>query len=275
MRYPIKKIQKEIAKKEQRAGKKLSKIGRRKVAQRVIQRTKIRNRAIAMLAALGITVGGVQGLLTDGNNTKMPDNRQHIEMENEEKPVINKKEAYLKELHVDVEQQPIENQQQEEIDTHIIDQILEAYNGNLLEQAEIDKNDLGIIKQTIVADGHMIRETSQEGEISYIEDYSKMQLEDNQEWVGGSVIDSTYILVDTEHNNTIAGIGSISGDLYEIDVEKVKAGDNRTEYVKNEQTYAGLPEGVELEEVYENFSNYYEERLVNIQQAEKNEGMEI
>ena len=275
MRYPIKKIQKEIAKKEQRAGKKLSKIGRRKVAQRVIQRTKIRNRAIAMLAALGITVGGVQGLLTDGNNTKTPDNRQHIEMENEENPVINKKEAYLKELHVDVEQQPIENQQQEEIDTHIIDQILEAYNGNLLEQAEIDKNDLGIIKQTIVADGHMIRETSQEGEISYIEDYSKMQLEDNQEWVGGSAIDSTYILVDTEHNNTIAGIGSISGDLYEIDVEKVKAGDNRTEYVKNEQTYAGLPEGVELEEVYENFSNYYEERLVNIQQAEKNEGMEI
>lgn len=275
MRYPIKKIQKEIAKKEQRAGKKLSKIGRRKVAQRVIQRTKIRNRAIAMLAALGITVGGVQGLLTDGNNAHVLDNTKHIEMENEEISTINKKEAYLKELRFDVEQQPVENQQQEEKDIHIIDQILEAYNGNLLEQAEIDKDDLGIIKQMIVADGHMIRETSPEGEISYIEDYSKMKLEDNQEWVVGGAIDNTYILVDTKHNNTIAGIGSIRGELYEIDVEKVKAADNRTEYVKNEQTYPGLPENVELEEVYENFTNYFEERLENLQQAEKNEGMEI
>ena len=274
MKYPIKKIKKEIAKKEKSTGRKLSEKGRRKVAQKVIRRTKMRNRLIATLAALGITVGGAQALLTDGNQANQPENKTNIEMDNQKNVTNNKREAYLKELNVDTDQYHKDETSQEK-DTQIIDQILENYNENLLEQAKIDKDDLGIISQK---DAHLLKDFSEDGDISFVEYGSKEEygnLQEGQEWVKADDIDTIYVLVDTENNNTIAGIGAMDGGCYEIDVESVRNRSNGIEYMKNDKTYVGLPEEKDSEEVYKNFANYYQERTAAIKKAQENDGMEL
>ncbi len=215
-------------------------------------------------------------LLTDGNQVKEPDNKTNIEMDNQENTEINKREAYLQELQDMSQYDNIDVSKEQENDTKIIDQILENYNGNLLEQAEIDKEDLGIILQTYVGNGHIIKDISETGEISYIQNASKItyDLEPGQEWVEENAVGNVYILVDTEHNNTVAGIGLVEGNYCEIDVEQVRTGQNEGIYEKNDETYVGLPEGVDNAEAYKNFSNYYQERVEKQQATEKNEGME-
>lgn len=263
------KIKKEIRKKERRAGRRLSEKGRRRVAKSVVRRTKIRNRIVSILAALGITVGGVQALLPEGNNIHTQKDNTNIQMQDKENSIENKRETYLSELSVDVSKENAETLEKGK-DSKIIEKILEAYNDNLLEQAEIGKEDLGIILQNNMGEGNIIRDVSSGEKVSYIENISKStyDLEEGQKWVDADSIDDIYVLVDTEHNNTIAGIGSINGNYQEIDVEKVKGGKDNIEYVKNDRTYVGLPEEVDKDEAYESFSNYYQERTEKQQKTE-------
>ena len=270
----------EIEKIEERTQKTLSNKGREKVAQKVETRRKkrgIRKAFIAALASLGIAVGG-QALLPEGNEGE----KQETTQENET-TTNSKKESYLKELHVDVDSNVINKEEtsQEEKDTQLIDQILAAYNANLLEQAKITKDDLGIILQKDFENSPMelIREIDENGEISYIENVSKSaaDLTPNRELAEQENVGDIYVLVDTENNVPIAGIGSIEqnyvDNYYEINIENIR-GDNGIQYIQNPDTYVGIPEDIDrenaddMENAYKNFSNYYQERVNQLAEKE-------
>ena len=195
--------------------------------------------------------GGVE-LLTSGEKPEPePPSGQETDIDDEkdnEKPKTDR-EKWLEGLQV----------------TDTIDSILQEYNDNLPEEEKINKNDLGIILRENIGEGHVIQVTSGNGEISYVENpLLSGILPEGQEWVEGQDINDEYILVDTENNSTVAGMGTIDNMKTEIDVQYANFGGQ--EYVKNDETYVGLPEGVDLEEAYEDFSNYYQFRL---QQQEK------
>ena len=268
-------IDEEIERIEQNKGKRLNEKGKERATKKVeAKRTRrgIRNTIIAILGSIGIAVGG-QALLTDGNEEKQPDNKTNIEMDNESDTSHTKRDEYLQGLRDLSQYQETENLQEELSDTHIVDEILKMYNDNLLEQAKIDKDDLGIIFQDYVGEGHIIEKSSEDGEISYIEDASKVtkDLQAGESWVESNDIGHVYVLVDTEHNNTIAGIGLINEQYHEIDVEQIRNLSNGTVYEKNNQTYVGLPEEYELQDIDKNFSNYFQERQVKVEAKEKAE----
>ena len=261
-------IDEEIEKREQSRGKKLNDKGIEKAIKNVeARRTRrgIRNTIIAILGSIGIAVGG-QALLTDGNEGKQPDNKTNIEMDNESDTSTNKRDEYLQGLRDLSQYQGTENLQEELSDTYIVDEILKMYNDNLLEQAEIDKDDLGIIFQGYVEEGHIIEHRSEDGEISYLENALK-DLQAGESWVESKHIGHVYVLVDNENNNTIAGIGAIDQQYHEIDVERIRA--NGIVYEKNDQTYVGLPEEYELRDIDENFGNYFQERQVKVEEEKR------
>lgn len=112
--------------------------------------------------------------------------------------------------------------------------------------------------------------TSEDGKIDYVENpLVSGDLPEGQEWIDEQDISNEYILVDTENNSTVAGMGTIHNTKTEIDVQYASFGGQ--EYIKNDETYVGLPEGVDLEEAYEDFSDYYEFR---VQQQEKQQESE-
>ena len=264
-------IDEEIERIEQIKGKRLNEKGKEKIVKNVENRRTrrgIRNTIIAILGSIGIVVGG-QSLLTDGNEGKQPDNKTNIEMDNENTTSTTKRDEYLQELQDLSQYQDLEDSPKEIRDTRIIDEILKMYNGNLLEQAEIDKDDLGIIFQDYVGEGHIIEKHSEDGEISYIENASKTteDLQAGETWVESKDIGHIYVLVDNENNNTVAGIGAIDKAYHEIDVEQIRA--NGIVYEKNDQTYIGLPEEYELQYIDENFGNYFQDRQEKVKQEQK------
>lgn len=264
-------IDEEIERIEQIKGKRLNEKGKEKIVKNVENRRTrrgIRNTIIAILGSIGIVVGG-QSLLTDGNEGKQPDNKTNIEMDNENTTSTTKRDEYLQELQDLSQYQDLEDSPKEIRDTRIIDEILKMYNGNLLEQAEIDKDDLGIIFQDYVGEGHIIEKHSEDGEVSYIENASKTteDLQAGETWVESKDIGHIYVLVDNENNNTVAGIGAIDKAYHEIDVEQIRA--NGIVYEKNDQTYVGLPEEYELQYIDENFGNYFQDRQEKVKQEQK------
>ena len=111
-----------------------------------------------------------------------------------------------------------------------------------------------------MGEAQIFQTTSPDGEIIYVNNpLVSGILPEGQEWVEAQYIDDEYILVDTENNNTIAGIGTIHDAKTEIDVQYADFGG--TEYVKNNQTYVGIPEDMNIEEAYEDFSEYYQSRV--------------
>ena len=264
-------IDEEIERIEQIKGKRLNEKGKEKIVKNVENRRTrrgIRNTIIAILGSIGIVVGG-QSLLTDGNEGKQPDNKTNMKMDNENTTSTTKIDEYLQELQDLSQYQDLEDSQKEIRDTRIIDEILKMYNGNLLEQAEIDKDDLGIIFQDYVGEGHIIEKHSEDGEVSYIENASKTteDLQAGETWVESKDIGHIYVLVDNENNNTVAGIGAIDKAYHEIDVEQIRA--NGIVYEKNDQTYVGLPEEYELQYIDENFGNYFQDRQEKVKQEQK------
>ena len=271
-------INAEIEKIEAKTQKTLSEKGIEKVAKKVKKKRGIRGALIAIATALGI--GGVANYAT---HELLPEGKEQEKQETtqENETTINsKKESYLKELHVDVDSNAInqeETSQEEEKDTQLIDQILEAYNANLLEQAKITKDDLGIILQKDFENSPMelIRETDENGEISYIENVSKSaaDLTPNRELAEQENVGDIYVLVDTENNATIAGMGAIDDNYYEINIENIR-GDNGIQYIQNPDTYVGIPEDIDrenaddMENAYKNFSNYYQERVNQLAEKE-------
>lgn len=224
------------------------------------KRIRMKRKIVGILAALGITIGGGAALLTAGgdNEPKTP-TEQETDIDNEKDNETSKteREKFLEELQEGVGENV--NETEENLDS-VINEILEKYNANLLEQAQIDKDDLGIIHRDNMGEAQIFQTTSPDGEIIYVNNpLVSGILPEGQEWVEAQYIDDEYILVDTENQNTIAGIGTIHDAKTEIDVQYADFGG--TEYVKNNQTYVGIPEDMNIEEAYEDFSEYYQSRV--------------
>ena len=231
----------------------------KKVDRREERREKIKKKFIGFLAIFGVTVtvGGAAFLLNSGKEPepKSPSGQEtDIDNEKDNETPKTDREKFLEGLQVN--------------DT--IDAILEEYNGNLPEEEKINKNDLGIILRNNVGPGHIREVISEDGKIDYIENpLVSGDLPEEQKWVDEQKIGNEYILVDTENNSTVAGMGTIDNTKTEIDVQYASFGGQ--EYVKNDETYIGLPEGVDLEEAYEDFSDYYEFRVQQQEEQQKNE----
>lgn len=231
----------------------------KKADRREERREKIKKKFIGFLAIFGVTVtvGGAAFLLNSGKEPepKSPSGQEtDIDNEKDNETPKTDREKFLEGLQVN--------------DT--IDAILEEYNGNLPEEEKINKNDLGIILRNNVGPGHIREVISEDGKIDYIENpLVSGDLPEEQKWVDEQKIGNEYILVDTENNSTVAGMGTIDNTKTEIDVQYASFGGQ--EYVKNDETYIGLPEGVDLEEAYEDFSDYYEFRVQQQEEQQKNE----
>lgn len=269
----------EIVEKFQKAEKIVEQemIEQRREHKREHKINKIKRKIVAILATLGITIGGATALLNSGEKTE-PErpSGQETDIDNgkdNETPKTDR-EKFLVELQegVDISINGTKESQNEinEQLNDTIDAILEEYNGNLPEEEKINKDDLGIILRNNVGEGHIREVTSEDGKIAYVENpLVSGDLPEGQEWVDEKNISNEYILVDTENNSTVAGMGTIDNTKTEIDVQYASFGGQ--EYVKNDETYVGLPEGVDLEEAYEDFSEYYQFRVQEKQQESESQ----
>ena len=203
---------------------------------------RMRTRIIALLGALGVATAGGHALLNNGSDN-VQDTKTKIESTNTGKTT---RDPFKEGIN---------------FDTTIVDKILVEYNANLPEEEKITEDDLGIVLQENMGDGHVIKDVSEDGEVSYIENHYKglTGIEENQEWVSGEEVDSILSLFDKNSKNTIAGICEIDEEYHEIDLERLMVGN--TEYIKDEQTYVGIPKDVDIKDVYKNFENYYKKRL--------------
>ena len=226
------KIRKEIEKREEKKGRELTKKERRNIAKNVKTKIKWRNRAIAALGAIGLAVGGYTAL--NPGKTDEQTNKTKIEQQNKKNEKQSKREEYLKGLKTEINYEE-KDKENEDKETKIVDQILSEYNDNLLDQAKISKEDLGIILQEKMGEAHIIKEISEDGNISYLENSLKSNLDDskNQKWISAEDIEDIYVLVDKKNHNTIAGIGEVEGKTSEVDIEQIKFGPENTEYTKN------------------------------------------
>ena len=221
------------------------------------------------LSIVGVTVGG-HALLNAGDETPKEEKTAIESTTNTEQETTRQeksaRDAYLEELQEYNTEVTFETQNEE----NIVEEILESYNANLETSEKIDKDNLGIIKQEDMGEGHFLKTISEDGTVSYEEVLIKTDddRQENQEWVESDDVRKTYVLVDTQNQNTIAGVGLIEGDYHEIDVQEVRDGAQRR-YIKDDQTYVGLPEDAEPEESYQSFANYYQERLKNLEQKEQ------
>ena len=102
--------------------------------QKQKQRRKLRNKIIAILGALGITIGGGHVLLTSGEtqdaNIKVEENNTKDDSNSKfrDEMKVNEAEEYETEEYA--------------INSMLIDEILESYNSKLNDENKIDKTDL-------------------------------------------------------------------------------------------------------------------------------------
>ncbi len=219
---------------------------------------RMRKKLTMYLAILGIGVGGVIMLNEGKENEPVPIEKETNNEENNKSTFQEERTKYLEELQQKAEEK-IENKEQEGRQ-YIINELLNEYNSNLLEQAQISKNDLGIILRENIGEGHVIEVTSEDGKKSYIENpLKKGVLPEGQSWVKATEVNDEIILVDKKNNNVVSGIGTINKERTEINVQYVNFGNK--EYTKNDMTYVDLSEWENLEEVHKAFLDYYEYRV--------------
>ncbi len=229
-------------------------------------------RIAVFLGAIGITVGGVTLALNSGEKTEpepVSPSRQETDIDqgkDNEKPKTDR-EKFLEGLQEGVGENTNETQENLE---NVVDEILEKYNENLPEEEKIDKDDLGIIFRDNVGEAHVRQAIDENGEKIYIENpLVDGNLPEGEEWIEARDIQDEYILVNTENKDLVAGIGTIDYTKTEIDVQYANFGGK--EYVKNDETYVGLPEDVDLEEAYEDFSDYYQFRVQQQEEQQRND----
>ena len=221
----------------------------------------------AIITSIGVAIGG-HALLTSGDKAPKEDKTAIENTENTTKTTESTekkkttRDEFLKGL------QSHDTVKTEEND--IVEEIFETYNANLADNQKIDKDDLGIILQNnFNEDSHVIKNISEDGEITYEENDKKsdLLLEEGDERLSRNDIGAIYVLVDKQNMNTVAGVGRMDGDYHELNAESIM----RAEYSKNDATYVGLPEGADEKEAFEDFSEYYQERLNKIEKDEQEE----
>lgn len=266
-------IKKEIARMKIKNKRDLTPEEERKIIKRIensrLKRFKRRVKftIAAIITSIGLAVGG-HALLTSGDKAPKEDKTAIENTENTTKTTESTekkkttRDEFLKGL------QSHDTVKTEEND--IVEEIFETYNANLADNQKIDKDDLGIILQNnFNEDSHVIKNISEDGEITYEENDKKsdLLLEEGDERLSRNDIGAIYVLVDKQNMNTVAGVGKMDGGYHELNAESIM----RAEYSKNDATYVGLPEGADEKEAFEDFSEYYKERLNNIEKDEQEE----
>ncbi len=266
-------IKKEIARMKIKNKRDLTPEEERKIIKRIensrLKRFKRRVKftIAAIITSIGLAVGG-HALLTSGDKAPKEDKTAIENTENTTKTTESTekkkttRDEFLKGL------QSHDTVKTEEND--IVEEIFETYNANLADNQKIDKDDLGIILQNnFNEDSHVIKNISEDGEITYEENDKKsdLLLEEGDERLSRNDIGAIYVLVDKQNMNTVAGVGRMDGDYHELNAESIM----RAEYSKNDATYVGLPEGADEKEAFEDFSEYYQERLNKIEKDEQEE----
>ena len=133
------------------------------------------------LSIVGVTVGG-HALLNSGDEVPK-ENKTAIESTANTEQETTKQEksardAYLEELQEYNTEVTFETQNEE----NIVEEILESYNANLETSEKIDKDNLGIIQQEDMGEGHFLKTISEDGTVSYEEVLIKTD-DDRQELV--------------------------------------------------------------------------------------------
>lgn len=266
-------IKKEIARMKIKNKRDLTPEEERKIIKRIensrLKRFKRRVKftIAAIITSIGLAVGG-HALLTSGDKAPKEDKTAIENTENTTKTTESTekkkttRDEFLKGL------QSHDTVKTEEND--IVEEIFETYNANLADNQKIDKDDLGIILQNnFNEDSHVIKNISEDGEITYEENDKKsdLLLEEGDERLSRNDIGAIYVLVDKQNMNTVAGVGRMDGGYHELNAESIMI----AEYSKNDSTYVGLPEGADEKEAFEDFSEYYKERLNNIEKDEQEE----
>lgn len=266
-------IKKEIARMKIKNKRDLTPEEERKIIKRIensrLKRFKRRVKftIAAIITSIGLAVGG-HALLTSGDKAPKEDKTAIENTENTTKTTESTekkkttRDEFLKGL------QSHDTVKTEEND--IVEEIFETYNANLADNQKIDKDDLGIILQNnFNEDSHVIKNISEDGEITYEENDKKsdLLLEEGDVRLSRNDIGAIYVLVDKQNMNTVAGVGRMDGGYHELNAESIMI----AEYSKNDSTYVGLPEGADEKEAFEDFSEYYKERLNNIEKDEQEE----
>lgn len=266
-------IKKEIARMKIKNKRDLTPEEERKIIKRIensrLKRFKRRVKftIAAIITSIGLAVGG-HALLTSGDKAPKEDKTAIENTENTTKTTESTekkkttRDEFLKGL------QSHDTVKTEEND--IVEEIFETYNANLADNQKIDKDDLGIILQNnFNEDSHVIKNISEDGEITYEENDKKsdLLLEEGDVRLSRNDIGAIYVLVDKQNMNTVAGVGRMDGGYHELNAESIMI----AEYSKNDSTYVGLPEGTNEKEAFEDFSEYYKERLNNIEKDEQEE----
>ncbi len=226
----------------------------------------------AIITSIGVAIGG-HALLTSGDKAPKEDKTAIENTENTTKTTesTEKQKTAREEFIEGLQSYDTEiNTAKTEEENDIVEEIFETYNANLADNQKIDKDDLGIILQNnFNEDSHVIKNISEDGEITYEENDKKsdLLLEEGDERLSRNDIGAIYVLVDKQNMNTVAGVGKMDGGYHELNAESIM----RAEYSKNDATYVGLPEGADEKEAFEDFSEYYKERLNNIEKDEQEE----
>ena len=87
---------------------------------------------------------------------------------------------------------------------------------------EISKEDIGIVKENL-GEGNIYRETDEEGQTKYIQNYTGSAEQDNSEldWVEAKDIGEVIAILDKENHTTIAGMGIIDGDYVPVEIQQM------------------------------------------------------
>ncbi len=270
-----KEIAREISKMKIKKKRDLTPEEERKIVKRIENsRLKRFNKRVkftiaTVITSIGVAIGG-HALLTSGDKAPKEDKTAIENTENTKKSTERQKtdrEEFIEGLQsYDTEIHTAKTEEENDI----VEEIFETYNANLADNQKIDKDDLGIILQNnFNEDSHVIKNISEDGEITYEENDKKsdLLLEEGDERLSRNDIGAIYVLVDKQNMNTVAGVGEMDGGYYELNAESLM----RAEYSKNDATYAGLPEGADEKEAFEDFSEYYKERLNKIEKEQDNE----
>ena len=266
-------IKKEIARMKIKNKRDLTPEEERKIIKRIensrLKRFKRRVKftIAAIITSIGLAVGG-HALLTSGDKAPKEDKTAIENTENTTKTTesTEKKKTTRDEFLKGLQSHDTVKTEKNDI----VEEIFETYNANLADNQKIDKDDLGIILQNnFNEDSHVIKNISEDGEITYEENDKKsdLLLEEGDERLSRNDIGAIYVLVDKQNMNTVAGVGRMDGDYHELNAESIM----RAEYSKNDATYVGLPEGADEKEAFEDFSEYYQERLNKIEKDEQEE----
>ena len=180
-------------------------IERRKEIKRKKEKKQIKILGVASVLSIGAILG-----LGSHMDKKVNEATKQLVMESEE---------WLNGIKVN---EATRNEAEAE-NTDVIEKIIERYNEKLPEgMEEISKEDIGIVKENL-GEGNIYRETDEEGQTKYIQNYTGSAEQDNSEldWVEAKDIGEVIAILDKENHTTIAGMGIIDGDYVPVEIQQM------------------------------------------------------